>query len=450
MSQPFEDPRINQAKELLLEYVKDKQKQITKIRPPVKEQVLRSDELIQAFSLTRGANLFYPYIGKGIGHGSLVELLDGSVKYDMISGIGVHYFGHSHLGLVEVAIDAALSDILLQGNLQQNLDSLELSELLVNASGLPHCFLSTSGVMANENALKIAFQKNAPANRILAFERCFGGRSLTFSQITDKPVFREGLPLNLPVDYVPFYDHRRPEESTAEAILTLKKHLQRYPKSHAIMIFELVQGEGGFYYGTTEFYKSLMEILKEHRIAIFADEIQTFGRTSELFAFQHFNLEEYIDISAIGKLSLCCATFFTDEYKPKPGLLSQTFTGSTAAIQGSKWVIQKLLEGNYFGEKGRIMEIQNRFQVHLKIIEERYPGLIEGPFGIGSMVAFTPFGGANDKVIAFVKELFQAGVIAFTAGVGPTRVRMLPPAGVIQNEEIDEVMRIIENVLLKF
>lgn len=449
MSFPNSEAKIEKAKEQLLNCVAEKQKLITKIKPAIQEKKIRYEELIKAFSLIRGANLFFPYIGSGIGNGSFVELLDGSIKYDMISGIGVHYFGHSHLKLIETAIDASLSDILVQGNLQQNLDSLEFSELLVNASGLPHIFLTSSGVMANENALKLAFQKNAPADRVLAFERSFGGRSLTFSQISDKPLFREGLPVHLPVDYVPFFDPKKPEESKIEAVNALKKHIYRYPKSYAAMIMELVQGEGGFYPGSTDFFKALMEILKEQGIAIFVDEIQTFGRTSELFAYQHFGLEEFVDIVSIGKLSLCCATLFTEGYKPRPGLLSQTFTSSTAAIRAGHLVIKTLLEGDFFGEKGRIMEIQNRFQVHLKIIEERYPGLIEGPFGIGSMVAFTAFKGSYEKNLQFVKDLFEAGVITFIAGRNPTRVRMLPPAGVIQNEEIDDVMRIVENVLLQ-
>lgn len=442
--------KLLKAKELLLEIIQEKQAKITGIKPADPNLEVRYEELLKAFSLFRGSNLWYPYIGSGVGKGALVELLDGSVKYDMISGIGVHFFGHSHPGLIGTAVDAAMSDVIMQGNLQQNLDSLKLAELLVNGSGLPHCFLCSSGVMANENALKIAFQKNAPANRILAFERCFAGRSLTFSQITDKPSFRQGLPLNIPVDYIPYYDSTRPEESTADAVKALKKYIQRYPRGHAIMIFELIQGEGGFYYGTTEFFKALMEILKEHRIAVFSDEVQTFGRTSELFAFQHFGLEEYIDISAIGKLSLCCATLFTEEYKPKPGLLSQTFTSSTSAIEAGKWVVQKLLEGHFYGQNGRIMEIQQRFHMHLKKLEEKYPRLIEGPFGLGAMVAFTAFGGSLEKATQFTKALFEQGVITFIAGDNPTRVRMLPPAGIIHDAEIDDVMSIIETVLRQF
>lgn len=445
----LQDKRIADYTKKLIEILIEHQNKIAGIHPPISTNRVRYEELIQAFSLVRGANLYYPYLGSGIGKGALVELLDGSIKYDMISGIGVHYFGHSHPELAAIAITAGLSDIIMQGNLQQNIDSVELSELLTNASGLPHCFLSSSGVMANENALKIAFQKNAPANRILAFEHCFAGRTLTFSQVTDKPAFREGLPLNVPIDYIPYYDATRPEESTKEAVIALKKVLYRYPRSHAIMVFELVQGEGGFYYGSAAFFKSIMEILKEEKIAIFADEIQTFGRTSELFAFQHFGLEEYVDISAIGKLSLACATFFTEEYQPRPALLSQTFTSSTACIRAGKWIVKKLLDGNFYGKEGRVMEIQNRFHKHLHALETEFPHLIRGPFGLGGMIAFTPFDGEQAKVVTLVKKLFEEGVITFVAGSNPTRVRMLVPVGVITNEEIDDVMSIIKKVVLE-
>ena len=318
------DPRIAKGKEMLLAAVRDHQQKLTGIRPPNPALKVRYEELIAAMNEYRGAKLWYPYLGSGLGNGAFVELLDGSVKYDFICGIGVHYFGHSHLAILEAQIDAALSNTVMQGHLQQNEDALQFSQLLVEASGLDHCFLTTSGAMANENALKIAFQKNFPAERILAFERCFVGRTLTVSQITDKPKFREGLPLNLPVDYIPFYDPARPEESTKDAVACLKKAIRRYPKSHAVMIFELVQGEAGCYPGTEAFFKELMTILKENGIAVFADEVQTFGRTSELFAYQYFKLQSFIDMASIGKLSQCCATLFTDEYKPRPALLSQT------------------------------------------------------------------------------------------------------------------------------
>lgn len=441
------DPRIRQAKDLLLETVKDYQKKITGIASPKQDLIQDYKTLLENFMEYRAGKLYFPYIGSGFGKGALVELIDGSIKYDMISGIGVHYWGHNHPDLLISSIDAAISDTIMQGHLQQNVDAIELTKILLKASGLDHCFLASSGVMANENALKIAFQKKHPADRVLAFEGCFMGRTLVMSQITDKPAFREGLPNLLHVDYVPFYHHEAPEESTRHAVKILKKHIARYPNQHAAMCFEMVQGEGGFYPGTTEFFTEIMKILKEHGIVTIIDEVQTFGRTDRLFAFQKFQVEEYVDIVTIGKLSQACATLFRNDVRPRHGLLSQTYTSSTAAIEGSIVIIKSLLNDGYFGPNGKIAKVHAHFEKNLKKLEKKYPDLIQGPYGLGGMIAFTPLGGDHEKVLQFIQDLFHAGVISFMAGSKPTRVRFLVPMGVITPEDIDNVTEIIENVL---
>lgn len=444
------DPRVMQAKAMLLEAVKDHGERLKTIEPGDPDKMIAYQELIQSLSIARGTNLFYPYLGSGFGRGSLVELMDGSVKYDMITGIGVHYLGHFHPAIVEASIDAACSSTVMQGNLQQNRESLILMEELIRRSGLPHCFLTTSGAMANENALKVAFQKNAPAHRILAFEHCFAGRTLTFSQVTDKPSFRDGLPINLQVDYLPFYDPKKPMESQEAAVKALLKYIERYPQSHAVMIFELIQGEAGFYVGSKSFFEALMKICQEHHIAIFIDEVQTFARTPSLFAFQYFGLEKYVDILALGKLSQVCATLFTDQYKPRPGLLSQTYTGSSSSIYSCLALLKVLSDGNFFGREGRIAEVYERFERHLKQIEEEDPKLIVGPYGIGGMIAFTPYDGKLQNAIRFAEVLFQNGVISFIAGSNPTRIRFLVPMAAITDEEIDHVMQIVKNTLTSF
>lgn len=444
------DPRVIEAKRLLIEAVQAHQKQITAIRPPVASLKQSYDDLLTSFAQYRGAKLWFPFLGSGIGKGALVELADGSIKYDFIGGIGVHYWGHSHHDLISSSIDAAISDTIMQGNLQQNIDSVELSALLVHASKLDHCFLTSSGAMANENALKIAFQKKYPAHRILAFERCFVGRTLAISQITDKAAYREGLPSNILVDYIPYFDTARPEESTQAAIYALKKYLYRYPKEYAVMCFEFIQGEGGFHQGNRDFFKAMMHILKDNNIAVFADEVQTFGRLPELFAFQYYGLEEFIDIATIGKLSQVCATLFRESYKPRPGLLSQTFTSSTSAIKASQIILKTLINGGYYGPDGKIQQMHNYFSDHLKRLAEKHPQLIQGPFGIGCMIAFTPYDGDSQKVTAFVRHLFEAGVLSFIAGEYPTRVRLLIPIGAVTHEDIDHVVKIIEETLLQF
>lgn len=441
------DPRLDEAKQLLLAAVAEHQSGIVGIKPPNPLLAKSYQEVLDSFAQVRGAKLWYPYLGSGIGNGAFVELMDGSVKYDFISGIGVHYLGHSHSQLIESSIDAAISNTIMQGHLQQNEESLRFSEMLVKASGLDHCFLTSSGAMANENALKIALQKNSPASRILSFERAFAGRTLALSQITDKPAFRVGLPSTLSVDYVPFYNPEHPEESTQAAVTVLKKHIARYPKQHAAMVFELVQGEGGAYPGSHDFFKALMTILKENHIAVFADEVQTFGRTERLFAFQHFGLEEFVDIVSVGKLSQVCATLFRGEYQPKAGLLSQTFTGSTAVIRAAIVIVSTLLNEGYYGPDGKNSRIHRHFADGLTALSKKFPNLIKGPFGIGTMIAFTPFGGDTDRVYKYSHELFEAGVLSFVAGANPTRIRFLVPAGAVTTKDIDAVLNIIETTL---
>ena len=394
----------------------------------------------------RSSKLWYPYLGSGMGRGCLVELIDGSIKYDFISGIGVH-FAHGHPLIIKACIEAAIQDLVMQGNLQQNKDIVELAYLLTKEAKIDHIFFSTSGAMACENALKILFQKQFPKKRLLAFDRCFMGRTLALSQITDKAAYREGLPSTIFVDYLPFFDPSNPQSSLDEAINALKKFIHRHPNDYAAICTEVIQGEGGCWVGNKEFFHEIFKIAKEHGIAIFVDEVQSFARTSKLFAFQHFELQDFVDVVTIGKISQICATLFKSSFAPKQGLVSQTFTGSTSAILASKTIINELLNNNFFGPEGKHEKLHQHFEKHLKQIQISTNGLLQGPFGTGMMVAFTVYKGDKDKSIAFTKKLFDNGLIVFTAGEDPTRVRMLLPSGGITFEDIDQAALIIENTI---
>jgi 4-aminobutyrate aminotransferase-like enzyme len=449
-----DDPRLAQAKRLLAAAAADAAASLTGPRPPIAGRVADYHDTLEQFSRQRGGQLFYPYLGSGVGRGPLVELDDGSVKYDMITGIGVHFFGHSHPDLLPRLIDAALSDTVMAGNLQQNRDSAALVTKLLNLANrdtpadprLAHCFLTSSGAMANENALKLAFHRR-PATRVLAFEKCFCGRTMVLSQITDKPAFRVGLPKTLDVDYVPGFDTDDPAGSTARALAALDRHLTRYPGQHAAMKFELVAGEGGFYPGSSEFFRTLMTRLREHDVAVLIDEIQTFGRTLAPFAFQHFGLTDLIDLVSVGKAAQVCATLFTADFKPQPGLLSQTFTSSAAAIAAADWTLDQLADGSLYGPDGRIARVHARFAKRFRAIAERHPDRLTGPFGLGGMIACTPLGGDPARVRTLLHRLFDRGVIAFLAGGSPTRLRFLPPVPVLRDHDIDAVCNLLEQTL---
>ncbi len=447
-----EDPRIVEARKLIREAVADHVIRIDCVRPPDHSLQESYDQLLKQFGELRGGGLYYRYLGSGLGNGALVELVDGSVKYDMISGIGVHIYGHTHIGMIDELVQAAISDTVMQGNLQQNLDSLRLCDDLVriarsSGSGLEHCFLSTSGATANENALKMMFQKKHPADRMLTFRNSFSGRTMALAQLTDRPKNREGLPTTLSVDYIPFFDNDQPAQSTKASLAALSEHLHRYPESHAGMCLELIQGEGGYYSAPREFFIALFDVLREHDIPIWIDEVQTFGRTSRMFAFQHLELDEYVDVVTLGKMSQVCATLFTKDLKARPGLVSQTFTGATSSIRAAQFILKQFCEGNYLGENGRTLQIHNRFVQHFERLHAENPNSIRGPWGIGGMVAFTVFDGSAERTKDFLNRLFEAGVIAFPAGAEPTRVRMLPPLLVMLDKDIDAVCGLIENVL---
>lgn len=449
------DPRIQQAKQLILEALAEHQSNLSQVKPPQEALAANYQRELEHLAKLRGGAMYFPYISSGLGNGPFVELKDGSVKLDMITGIGVHGFGHSNPELVASGIDAALSDTVMQGNLQTNGPAGEMADLLVttaqqSGSKIEHCMLTTSGAMANENALKIAFQKNFPADRILAFENCFCGRTIALSNITDRPNYRVGLPETTKVDYLPFYDWQDPEGSLARTMATLEQHVARHPGKHAILWMELIAGEGGYYPGSQEYFEVLCKRARELNIAIICDEVQTFGRTSRPFAFQHFGMDSLVDIVTVGKITQVCATLFTDDYKPKPGLVSQTFTGSSWAILAGLTIVRGLMERGHFSENlqdSKNVQLHDYFVAGIEKVARQYPGAVQGPHGFGGMVALTPFDGSLEAAKEMAYQLFDAGLMSFIAGGDPYRVRFLMPLGVTEPEHIDQACQILADVV---
>ncbi|MCT4641707.1 MAG: aminotransferase class III-fold pyridoxal phosphate-dependent enzyme [Bacteriovoracaceae bacterium] len=449
----FEDSRINEAKQLLVDAVKEHSSKITKVKPADPELKQSYEQILEEFGSNRGGKLFYNYIGSGIGNGSLVELADGSVKYDFITGIGVHYFGHSHPGVIAAQIDGAITNTTMSGNLQQNIDSPKLFKLILdqankNGGGFDHMFMTSSGVMAAENALKMAFQKKHPASRVLAFEGCFMGRTMAVAAITDKHVYRDGLPKTLDVDYLPFYDSNDHEGSIKKVVDKLEECFKRYPGQYAAMCMELIQGEGGYWVGHKDFFMAIIDICKKNNVSVIVDEVQTFMRTKELFAFQYFELDKHVDLVNIGKNSQICATIYRADHKPRPGLISQTFTSSGSAINAAYYIINEVANNGYLGEDGKIEKTHKYFSSKLEELSKKLPQKIEGPWGMGAMVGMTLFKGDLAKSKEFTFKLFENGVLSFIAGGNPfTRVRFLVPMGAITNTDIDNVINIIEKTL---
>jgi len=449
------DPRVQQAEELLQAALADAQSQIAGPKPAQPELKEHYKALLERLALARGGATYFPYLGSGIGRGPWVELADGSVKLDFIVGIGVHGMGHSHPQLLSSSLHAALEDTVMQGNLQQHPPSVEVCERLIrmarkSGAEIAHCLLSTSGAMANENALKIAFHNRAPADRVLALDNCFAGRSIAMAQLTDRPQYRTGVPTALAVDYIPAEDQEHSVESQNRALAALDKLLKRYPGKYAALWLELVSGEGGYYPGSQSFFTKLIERAKQDNVLVIFDEVQTFSRLSEPFAFQHFQLDKYADIVSIGKITQLCATLYRSELKPKGPLLSQTFTAASSSIAAALVVLEHLEKSNCFGPNGENMRRHQVFSQKLQELCKRYPGKISGPHGLGMMVAFTPGDGSNEVANKMVYAMYEAGLMGFVAGANPTRIRFLPPPFITTDADIDAACKILDEVLATF
>ena len=191
----------------------------------------------------------------------------------------------------------------------------------------------------------------------------------------------------------------------------------------------------------------IIKILKKNNIAVWIDEVQSFGRTTEAFAFQYFGLDDQVDVVTVGKMSQVCATLYRHEFQPRPGLISQTFTSSTSAIRASLVVLDKLANGNLCGEKGKIMKLHNGFVHEMIKLSREFPGQFQGPYGLGTMCAFTVFDGDLQKTKVFASALFEAGVISFIAGVNPTRIRFLLPVMAVEEEDISNAALIIKKTM---
>ncbi len=440
-------PTLEKLLNEVIEEVKASSARVEGIRPPDPEKAEEIKKLYADVGAVRGRPLYFQYMGSGLGRGAYVELEDGSVKLDFINGIGIHIMGHSHPKVIAASLRGAMSDIVMQGNLQPNREYYELSKKLVELaskkSRLRNVWLSTCGTMANENALKACRQKKNAARMILAMSSAFAGRSTLMAEVTDNPAFKQGLPEYNEVLRIPFYD-KADARSTEKSLAIMKEHVAKHEGNICTFTFEPVQGEGGFNVAPREFFLPMLDFAREKQIPIWLDEVQTFIRTTNFFAFETLGLGEYVDVCTIAKTVQNGATFFTPEFNPKPGLIAGTFSGSTPALSAGLEILNILEKEGYMGPEGKEAAIHKEFVGLLnKLNETSCKGLLRDAGGLGLMVAVTPLDGTKDKVEAMIQKMYQHGLIAFSCGRGTYRLRFLIPA-IATSKDLQEAARIIE------
>jgi 4-aminobutyrate aminotransferase len=386
------------------------------------------------------------------------ELWDvqGQRYIDFAGGIAVMNVGHGHPKVI-AAIEAQLkrfTHTCYQVVPYEGYVALaeKLNQLTPGTHAKKTALFST-GAEAIENAVKIA-RAHTKRSGVIAFGGAFHGRSMFAVSLTGKvQPYKAGFgPFPPEIYHVPFPCH-------CASLAEVKKAMQHLfkadiePSRVAAIVFEPVQGEGGFNVIQAEAVTWLRQLCDEHGIVLIADEVQTgFGRTGKMFAMEHF-APVVPDLMTIAK-SLAAGTPLSAVTgraeimdAPAPGGLGGTYAGNPLAIAAAHAVIDVMAEEK-LPERGAMLGEQLK-----RVLNELKPRVkqIADVRGLGAMVA-VEFKDAHGQPDAdFTKrvqaEALKRKLILLTCGVNANVVRFLFPLTTTQ-AVFDEAMGIIKESLL--
>jgi len=406
------------------------------------------------------------------GEGSWLITTDGERYLDYSSGIGVTNTGHAHPRVV-AAIQAQAAKILhSQQNITYHEPGLRLYERLRHVLPPPAeggewgAFLSNSGAEAVEASVKLArVATGRPV--ILGFRYGYHGRTgQTMALTTAKDVYRghfEPLPGSVYHTAYP-YCYRwaggahAPDEACVcdwEEQLDLTFHQYVYPEHVAAIIIEPVLGEGGYIVPPPRFLPRLREITRKHGILLIADEVQTgFGRTGEMFAVSHWDVEPDILVMAKGiasglPLSGILARRDILDRLP-PGTHGGTYGGNVVACAAANATLDVIADE---GLVANARERGDQFLAGLRALAPRHPS-IGDVRGLGLMLAleFVKPGAGDGRVPdpdvtkRVQAEALARKLIVLTAGTYVNVVRIIPPL-VTTADEVDMALRILDESL---
>jgi 4-aminobutyrate aminotransferase len=397
------------------------------------------------------------------GEGSWLITRDGERYLDYSSGIGVANTGHAHPRVA--AAVAAQAHKLLHG--QQNIlyhePGLRLYERLpALLPGGPYlAFLSNSGAEAVEAAVKLArVATGRPA--IMAFRYGYHGRTAqTMALTTAKDVYRgafEPLPGSVyhtayPYCYRAAGGSHDPAACTCdwEAQLDLTFHQFIYPDRVAAIIVEPVLGEGGYLVPPPTFLPRLRDITAQHGILLIADEVQTgFGRTGEMFAVRHWDVEPDILVMAKGIASGLPLSGILARRELmaswQPGSHGGTYGGNVVACAAANATLDVI------EDEGLVANARERgaqFLAGLRALAPKHAS-IGDVRGLGLMLAleFVKPGEADgrtpdpDLAKRVQAEALARNLIVLTAGTYVNVVRIIPPL-VTTADEVDLALGIL-------
>jgi acetylornithine/N-succinyldiaminopimelate aminotransferase len=360
------------------------------------------------------------------GQGCRVWDTDGKEYLDALAGIAVNTLGHNHPKLVP-ALQEQLTKLIHTSNYYHVPLQEQLAALLTERAGMTNVFFCSTGLEANEGAIKIArkygIDKGIAQPQIVVYDHAFHGRSFATMSATANPKVRNGFGALLDG-----FIRVSPNDYTA-----LEEATEGNPNIVAIMM-EPIQGEGGLHPMRKEYLQQVRALCDAKGWLLILDAVQAgMGRTGKWFAHQWAGITP--DVMTLAK-----------------GLGSGVPIGAIVAHNAAATVLQAGNHGSTFGgnplamragvETIRIMEedglmanatevgqyLKSQLQTHLGSL----PGVLEVR-GQGLLIGVE----LNKPCGALIGLAAEAGLLLSVTS--DTVIRLAPPL-ILSTAEADEIV----------
>jgi acetylornithine aminotransferase len=380
----------------------------------------------------------YGRLPVAMSHGKGIRVWDteGKCYIDGLAGIAVNTLGHGHPKLVP-ALQDQVAKMIHCCNYYHVPDQERLAAMLVEKSGLTNVFFCSTGLEANEAAIKLArkfgHDKGIERPVIVVYEKSFHGRSIATLSATGNEKIQIGFgPLVEGFLRVPLND-----------IEALKKATEGNPNVVAVF-FETIQGEGGIHPMRTEYLRQVRELCDQRDWLMMIDEVQCgMGRTGKWFAHQWAGIQP--DVMPLAKGLGSGVPVGAVVAGPKaahifqPGNHGTTFGGNPLAMRAGVETIRIMEEDGLLDNAARVgQHLRDALAQGLNkltgVKEIRGQGLMLG------IELDRPCG-------AIMTEALQAGLLLSVTA--DSVIRLVPPL-IITEAEADEIVSILVPIVQKF
>jgi 4-aminobutyrate aminotransferase len=425
---------------------------------PKARNLLKNDERFVSPSYSR----YYPLVVDS-AKDCIVKDVDGNEYIDLNAGIACMNVGHNHSKVIS-AIKNQCDRFIHYSNTDFYYESvINLAEKLAEITpGVfeKKTYFGNSGTEAVEAGIKLAkwhTRKPLFIGFISAFHgRTVGSLSLTASKPTQRRYFS---PLMPGVTHVPYaYCYRCPFKLTYPDCdcwcvdfieeFVLQKFMP--PEDVAAIVFEPIQGEGGYVVPPSEYFPRLKKLADKNGLLTIADEVQSgIARTGKWFAIEHWNVEPDIICSskALASGLPIGATIASARVMDwEAGSHASTFGGNPLSCAAALAVIETIREENLLDnankQGGHMLKRLSEFGEQNPIVGDvRGKGLMIGVELVEDKGSKKP---ASQKARDVMVRSWKRGIAIVTCGA--STLRIAPPL-TIQRELADVALDIVEDVV---